>query len=236
MKEQPVNAAKQRILEVSTQLFSQKGFDATSINNIAEAANVNKALLYYYFKNKESILDELVDSLFRDITALSLDFIYTSVVRMIKEGLLDILSGRFRFADKKAAEHFFREAHTFSAKQLDYLLEQRALVRIVLSESLKNGNHKNDLFRVLDLTRANMKNPIFKAIYEADNDFQYSDNYVFYDFFFTSVPLLSFVAYYDNYKEVSSLDDTALRKFFLDSIQEQYRSVFAGENLILRDQ
>lgn len=46
------NETRERIVNASIQLFSEKGFDATRVNEIARAANVNKALIYYYFKTK----------------------------------------------------------------------------------------------------------------------------------------------------------------------------------------
>ena len=54
--------AKERILQASVELFSRKGFDATSVTEIARSAEVTKALIYYYFKSKEEIMDSLVRS------------------------------------------------------------------------------------------------------------------------------------------------------------------------------
>ena len=62
--------AKNRIIIVSEQLFSEKGFDATRVDEIAERAGVNKALIYYYFKSKEAILDYLMQTLFNEISAI----------------------------------------------------------------------------------------------------------------------------------------------------------------------
>ncbi len=39
--------AKERILRASIKLFSKKGFDATSVTEIAQSAEVTKALIYY---------------------------------------------------------------------------------------------------------------------------------------------------------------------------------------------
>lgn len=44
-----------RILEAATELFVQHGFEATSVNAIARAANVSVPLLYWHFKSKASI-------------------------------------------------------------------------------------------------------------------------------------------------------------------------------------
>ena len=42
---------KEKILKVSQELFAKNGFNGTSVNQIAKAANVNKALIYYHFKD-----------------------------------------------------------------------------------------------------------------------------------------------------------------------------------------
>ena len=51
---------KQEILEASLDLFSVKGFEATSISQIANAVGIRKASLYSHFENKQAILDALV--------------------------------------------------------------------------------------------------------------------------------------------------------------------------------
>jgi AcrR family transcriptional regulator len=37
---------KERIIKASVKLFSEKGFDATRVSEIADTANVNKVLIY----------------------------------------------------------------------------------------------------------------------------------------------------------------------------------------------
>ena len=51
---------KQEILEASLDLFSVKGFEATSISQIANAVGIRKASLYSHFENKQAILHALV--------------------------------------------------------------------------------------------------------------------------------------------------------------------------------
>ena len=50
---------KQEILEASLDLFSVKGYEATSISQIANAVGIRKASLYSHFENKQAILDAL---------------------------------------------------------------------------------------------------------------------------------------------------------------------------------
>jgi len=48
------------ILEVAEILFAEKGFDGTSIRNIAKVAKINIAMVSYYFGSKERLLESLI--------------------------------------------------------------------------------------------------------------------------------------------------------------------------------
>ena len=50
---------KEKILTIAEELFSEKGFDATSVDLIAQKAGVNKALIYYHYKSKQDLLNSL---------------------------------------------------------------------------------------------------------------------------------------------------------------------------------
>ncbi len=52
---------KERILNVAIDLFAVKGFDAVSLREIADAAGVRKATLYYYFTTKDEILEKILE-------------------------------------------------------------------------------------------------------------------------------------------------------------------------------
>jgi AcrR family transcriptional regulator len=50
---------REKILEVARELFTERGYDKTSLRDIAEQLGITKAALYYYFERKEDILLEL---------------------------------------------------------------------------------------------------------------------------------------------------------------------------------
>ncbi len=50
---------RENILDVAQQLFTDQGYDKTSLRDIAERLGITKAALYYYFERKEDILLEL---------------------------------------------------------------------------------------------------------------------------------------------------------------------------------
>jgi AcrR family transcriptional regulator len=50
---------RERILDIALELFSEQGYDKTSLRDIAERLGTTKAALYYHFERKEDILLEL---------------------------------------------------------------------------------------------------------------------------------------------------------------------------------
>lgn len=54
-------SARLRVLAAATRIFTQKGYAATSVREIVEAAGVTKPILYYYFGNKEGIYLEILE-------------------------------------------------------------------------------------------------------------------------------------------------------------------------------
>jgi AcrR family transcriptional regulator len=53
-------ARRKQILEVSAELFTSNGFAATSIEEIAEKADVSRGVIFYYFKGKRELGEETV--------------------------------------------------------------------------------------------------------------------------------------------------------------------------------
>jgi AcrR family transcriptional regulator len=50
---------RERILDLALELFTEQGYDGTSLRDIAERLGTTKAALYYHFARKEDILLEL---------------------------------------------------------------------------------------------------------------------------------------------------------------------------------
>ena len=55
-----LNDKQIQILQVAEKLFAEKGFDGTSVRDIAKAANINVAMVSYYFGSKEKMLEALI--------------------------------------------------------------------------------------------------------------------------------------------------------------------------------
>lgn len=59
-REQQREAKRNAVLQAAAQLFNERGFHATSLDDIAARLNVTKPTLYYYVKNKDEILLQCV--------------------------------------------------------------------------------------------------------------------------------------------------------------------------------
>jgi len=59
-----------RIQAVAVEMFTEHGYEKTSLREIAEALGVTKAALYYHFKSKEDIVRSLLEDYFGHIDAL----------------------------------------------------------------------------------------------------------------------------------------------------------------------
>src|SRR5437762_9538872 len=56
----PPQRRRIEICRTAAQIFRQRGFDATSVSDIAQALGLTKAGLYHYFESKEALLFEIM--------------------------------------------------------------------------------------------------------------------------------------------------------------------------------
>ncbi len=66
-----VSERQRQIYHEASRLFVEKGFDATSMSDIAEAVKLTKAGVYHFIENKEALLFDIIqfgmDQLFADV-------------------------------------------------------------------------------------------------------------------------------------------------------------------------
>jgi AcrR family transcriptional regulator len=60
----------ERILSTALDLFAVKGYDATSVREICEAASITKPTLYHFYGSKDGVFQSLVQSGFREFRQL----------------------------------------------------------------------------------------------------------------------------------------------------------------------
>jgi AcrR family transcriptional regulator len=57
----PIDTRRAEICRTAAQIFRDRGYDATSVSDVARALGITKAGLYYYFESKEALLLEITN-------------------------------------------------------------------------------------------------------------------------------------------------------------------------------
>jgi len=182
--------AKHRILEAAANMFAEKGFDGARVDEIAKAAQVNKALIYYYFKNKDDLLKVLFDHTLEDIFSFMTAETMKSTVSMDPEDM------------KAMLEHY-----------LDALEEHENVIRVMLMESLKRSADNALIFSLIKDTLSRM----FAYGREAGMNISQQPQTEVMEFFTGIMPLLSYVVYHNLWMQRFNLTEPELRDRFLDS-------------------
>lgn len=66
IKVNPKRRTREEILELSAPLFAQRGYDGVSMRDVARAAGLTQAALYYHFADKDQLYLEAVAVQFRE--------------------------------------------------------------------------------------------------------------------------------------------------------------------------
>ena len=138
---------REDILEAAAQVFRQKGFHGASMNDIAEAVNLQKASLYHHVSSKQEILLEILGR----------------ALQMLLERISPITSQDIP-ADKKL-RLMIREYMQILAENGDLatvlLFEHRALERRQHARHVPNRDHFESLWR--DVLSEGVKAKLFQC-------------------------------------------------------------------------
>lgn len=193
--------ARQRILDASLQIFSDKGFEGARMDGIAAQAGVNKALIYYYFKNKRDLLDRLIGDFLKDSKDLFVE-----------------LMSEFDFSDKSAYDGIFRK--TFA-----YLEAHEQIIRLIMLETLKKGSSRDDLYEFvvfyLGEDRKTFDEMVSQVGIEVPEGLDM--NMIRVTEFFTMIgPLLLFILLRDDWGNYFKLEREQLNRMFIRAMEETH--------------
>jgi AcrR family transcriptional regulator len=138
---------KEKIGAAAMQCFARFGLDKTTLDDIARAVNLNKASLYYYYKNKEDIfLDVALREGAQHIAALQQK---AESKKGIEKQVLFYLQERIVYykqvlnMHKIGAETLHRILPTFFKLYQNILKQETLFIARLLKESVKAGMLKN---------------------------------------------------------------------------------------------
>lgn len=128
---------RRRVLSLSAEIFSRRGFRATSMNEIAAAVGLSKPTLYHYFRSKE----ELLVRIYSDV----LDESLTSARRTVAaapgplEAIRDLVASRVAYTCRNQAllKVCFEEEHELPAELAEEVLRRRTAFEDLFTDALE---------------------------------------------------------------------------------------------------
>ncbi len=154
------------ILDVAAKLFSKKGFEATSIQDISDKLGLEKGAIYYWVKSKDEILYHLIDKesklFLRTVNSLMRkDIQPDEKLKLFIGNHINVLTSNL---DRAAV--FFNEYRALPKKWKKKILKLRknyeAILRNVIEEGQKSGAIRKDISpKIIALAIFGMVNWVF---------------------------------------------------------------------------
>jgi AcrR family transcriptional regulator len=192
---------KQKILTEAEKLFAVKGFEGTGIEEIARNVGIRKSVIYYHFKNKEQILQTMLDGFVARGVAFKKSFF------------------------ERYAGNFMERLDVIMEEMIEFMEENRRIVTILLMESIKNPQ------QVPLLELWNFQSPAAREVVASaeahhidtvkafDRDLEGMHE----AFFMLSLPLVGYTVFSDRWCERYGFDRDQSRKDFVDGFLWYFR-------------
>ncbi|MCA9965186.1 MAG: TetR family transcriptional regulator [Anaerolineales bacterium] len=145
---------RQDILEAALSVFSQKGYHATRLADIANAANVTRGAIYHHFENKAKLYNDLIteastigSSAIQEAMASGGSF--TEICAHILINSLTLLENN-RQMRQITELTLFKTGHDPELLEFEAMRQQQAItvvegVAMLMQQGIQNGDLRSDL-------------------------------------------------------------------------------------------
>ena len=186
---------KDKILAAALDEFATKGFAGTRVDQIAQAAGVNKAMIYYHFSGKEDLFKEL----------------FQSEMELLKEELGQVMAQR----DVHSVEDM-----TLAVRDLlEYAGQKKKLLQVLMSGAILNETIQPQLFKLLDFTSAVGLELAQKA---GRSQPDLSSDEILHELFTGLLPLIQFIILRDGLKAYYGWEQERLDAYFIAAWLHQH--------------
>ena len=196
-------STEEKILEAAKAVFTEKGLDGARMQDIADKAGINKALLHYYFRSKDKLFE----------------VIFLEQAAKFMPGIIDMLTSDMPF---------FQKIEKFVDVYISVLIENPLLPLFILNEVNKNaqglakkiwGGGKPPIAGVQQAIDKEVKKGIIKPI----SALQLMLNMVSLCVFpFLAKPLVQFISQTNNaqFNQLMEARKKEVTKFIIDSLRK----------------
>jgi len=194
-------ASREKILAIAISMFARKGFDGARMDGIAKEANVNKALIYYYFKSKSMILEEIFKTFDQEASTL--------------------VSGFFQDQIDLTDTNWIR---SFFDTYMDFLEDRKDILRIMITESLKSNDAEPPIFGFLKVlfqqeSTDALINTMKQQGYALDDQ---KEQILVTEFFTDIIPIISYIVFKDKWSRFFDIDKQKLKDLFFEAYKSTH--------------
>lgn len=134
---------RNEILDVAQRLFTAKGFDNTSTNDILNEIGIARGTLYYHFKSKEEILDAMIDRTTKQLVDKAKGIVYQKDVPVFERFTSMILT--LNISNSSFGNEILRQVHKPQNALMHQKIESRLLaevtplITVLIEDGIKQG-------------------------------------------------------------------------------------------------
>ena len=140
------------IIESAIKLFGSKGFEGTSVREIAGDAKVNVAMINYYFGSKDKLFESVVEFRSSILRSIFSELVTNKKLSPIQK--IDFMIDQFierKFSDAKFSHLLHRELSLEHRPQLRNAISEILLKNIVSVKTIIRDGIKSGVFQPVDI-------------------------------------------------------------------------------------
>jgi AcrR family transcriptional regulator len=183
---------KKKILAVAEELFSEKGFDGTSVG-------INKGLIYYHFKNKNDIMISL----------------FLNVIEELSEYLE-------KNSTRSGGSSLSIDTKEKIRQEIRFLEKRKRILSVIVMEALKSEDKENFLLKCAQMHLNHEIEEIGGMERPMATGFSDEHEFLVYEFFTGFVPIIFFVVMKEKWCRFYGCDGDRLLDQFLDSFERTH--------------
>src|SRR5581483_11243284 len=146
---------RDEVTRVAARLFAERGYDGTSLADVAQAVGIQKASLYHHIESKEDLLWDVAragaDAFRTALDGVPDDVPSTEKLRLVLRAHLRVVS-----AQLDAATVFTREWRSLAGERREQFLVERRRYEERIRELFREGLERGELRSDLDLAAATL--------------------------------------------------------------------------------
>jgi len=134
-----------KILEAAREVFHHKGFNGARMQEIADLAGINKALLHYYYRNKESLFERVFNDAFSQMACKMNEIFLSEMTLMSKIGIFINFYLNFISRHSYVVQFIINALHDKPEQLREVILKQNLVPELLLEQIGKQLREEMDI-------------------------------------------------------------------------------------------